>query len=113
MLPDAHFLNFPSYFLFFFFFVVFAQRCVAQFLGQHYEKGDLTTFLDTFARDFAHRDQVDQIIGPDGGFAGTEASLDIEVCHSRAKEMGEGTEGKELRARTIVTRPPWFMHNPT
>jgi hypothetical protein len=52
------------------------SQSVAQFLGQFYRQTDLEEFNVLFARDNIRKRPT--IVGPDRGFAGVEASLDIE-----------------------------------
>eukprot|EP00163_Fabomonas_tropica_P000428 TRINITY_DN10261_c0_g1_i1.p1 TRINITY_DN10261_c0_g1~~TRINITY_DN10261_c0_g1_i1.p1 ORF type:complete len:610 (-),score=190.37 TRINITY_DN10261_c0_g1_i1:194-2023(-) len=57
------------------------SQSVAQFLGQYFSKLDLDEFFTIFDLGLKKTYKV-TIIGPDSGFAGTEASLDIEYIMS-------------------------------
>ncbi|NXY39937.1 TPP1 peptidase, partial [Pomatorhinus ruficollis] len=57
--------------------------CVPQFLEQYFHQADLAEFMQLFGSGFAHRMQVDQVVGHQGhGKAGLEASLDVEYIMS-------------------------------
>ncbi|NWV00835.1 TPP1 peptidase, partial [Upupa epops] len=59
-----------------------SQAC-AQFLEQYFHQADLAEFMQLFGSGFAHRSQVDRVIGHQGrGRAGLEASLDVEYIMS-------------------------------
>ncbi|XP_054254723.1 tripeptidyl-peptidase 1 [Indicator indicator] len=59
-----------------------SQAC-AQFLEQYFHQADLAEFMQLFGRGFAHRTQVDRVVGHQGrGKAGLEASLDVEYIMS-------------------------------
>eukprot|EP00042_Codosiga_hollandica_P054389 m.735240 g.735240 ORF g.735240 m.735240 type:complete len:568 (-) comp58890_c0_seq2:114-1817(-) len=58
------------------------QQAVAQFLGQYFHPGDLTTFWEYFGATFPHLDEVTKYIGPDGFSSGVEACLDVEYIMS-------------------------------
>ncbi|NXP75341.1 TPP1 peptidase, partial [Ramphastos sulfuratus] len=59
-----------------------SQAC-AQFLEQYFHQADLAEFMQLFGRSFAHRTQVDRVVGHQGrGKAGLEASLDVEYIMS-------------------------------
>ncbi|NXD89005.1 TPP1 peptidase, partial [Halcyon senegalensis] len=59
-----------------------SQAC-AQFLEQYFHQADLAEFMQLFGSGFAHRSQVDQVVGRQGrGKAGLEASLDVEYIMS-------------------------------
>ncbi|KAJ7421754.1 tripeptidyl peptidase 1 [Willisornis vidua] len=58
------------------------QAC-AQFLEQYFHQADLAEFMQLFGSSFAHRTQVDRVVGRQGhGKAGLEASLDVEYIMS-------------------------------
>ncbi|NXE70412.1 TPP1 peptidase, partial [Calcarius ornatus] len=57
--------------------------CVPQFLEQYFHQADLAEFMQLFGSGFAHRTQVDRVVGRQGhGKAGLEASLDVEYIMS-------------------------------
>lgn len=57
--------------------------CVPQFLEQYFHQADLAEFMQLFGSGFAHRRQVDRVVGHQGGGkAGLEASLDVEYIMS-------------------------------
>ncbi|XP_042649385.1 tripeptidyl-peptidase 1 [Tyto alba] len=59
-----------------------SQAC-AQFLEQYFHQADVAEFMQLFGSSFAHRSQVDRVIGRQGkGKAGLEASLDVEYIMS-------------------------------
>ncbi|NWH41754.1 TPP1 peptidase, partial [Chloropsis hardwickii] len=59
-----------------------SQAC-AQFLEQYFHQADLAEFMQLFGSGFAHRTQVDRVVGHQGrGKAGLEASLDVEYIMS-------------------------------
>ncbi|NWY35027.1 TPP1 peptidase, partial [Pheucticus melanocephalus] len=59
-----------------------SQAC-AQFLEQYFHQADLAEFMQLFGSGFAHRTQVDRVVGRQGrGKAGLEASLDVEYIMS-------------------------------
>ncbi|NWI65170.1 TPP1 peptidase, partial [Todus mexicanus] len=59
-----------------------SQAC-AQFLEQYFHQADLAEFMHLFGSSFAHRSQVDRVVGRQGkGKAGLEASLDVEYIMS-------------------------------
>ncbi|KAK2524764.1 tripeptidyl-peptidase 1 isoform X2 [Columba livia] len=59
-----------------------SQAC-AQFLEQYFHQADLAEFMQLFGSSFAHRSQVDRVVGHQGtGKAGLEASLDVEYIMS-------------------------------
>ncbi|KAK2517567.1 tripeptidyl-peptidase 1 [Columba guinea] len=59
-----------------------SQAC-AQFLEQYFHQADLAEFMRLFGSSFAHRSQVDRVVGHQGtGKAGLEASLDVEYIMS-------------------------------
>ncbi|KAM8976815.1 tripeptidyl-peptidase 1 [Pelodytes ibericus] len=59
-----------------------SQGC-AQFLEQYFHPSDLSEFMHLFGGGFAHRSEVDQVVGEQGrGRAGLEASLDVEYIMS-------------------------------
>ncbi|XP_008938458.1 PREDICTED: tripeptidyl-peptidase 1, partial [Merops nubicus] len=59
-----------------------SQAC-AQFLEQYFHQADVAEFMQLFGSSFAHRSQVDQVVGHQGkGKAGLEASLDVEYIMS-------------------------------
>ncbi|NXT54871.1 TPP1 peptidase, partial [Pluvianellus socialis] len=59
-----------------------SQAC-AQFLEQYFHQADLAEFMQLFGSSFAHRSQVDHVVGHQGkGKAGLEASLDVEYIMS-------------------------------
>ncbi|XP_051647270.1 tripeptidyl-peptidase 1 isoform X2 [Manacus candei] len=59
-----------------------SQAC-AQFLEQYFHQADLAEFMQLFGSSFAHRTQVDRVVGHQGhGKAGLEASLDVEYIMS-------------------------------
>ncbi|XP_009080941.1 PREDICTED: tripeptidyl-peptidase 1, partial [Acanthisitta chloris] len=59
-----------------------SQAC-AQFLEQYFHQADLAEFMQLFGSSFAHRTQVDKVVGHQGhGKAGLEASLDVEYIMS-------------------------------
>ncbi|RLV84251.1 hypothetical protein DV515_00016306 [Chloebia gouldiae] len=59
-----------------------SQAC-AQFLEQYFHQTDLAEFMQLFGSGFAHRTQVDRVVGHQGhGKAGLEASLDVEYIMS-------------------------------
>ncbi|XP_051495089.1 tripeptidyl-peptidase 1 [Apus apus] len=59
-----------------------SQAC-AQFLEQYFHQADLAEFMQLFGSSFAHRTQVDRVVGRQGtGKAGLEASLDVEYIMS-------------------------------
>ncbi|NWY67696.1 TPP1 peptidase, partial [Erithacus rubecula] len=61
-----------------------SQAC-AQFLEQYFHQADLAEFMQLFGSGFAHRTQVDRVVGRQGhGKAGLEASLDVEYIMSTA-----------------------------
>lgn len=54
-----------------------------QFLEQYFHQADLAEFMQLFGSSFAHRSQVDRVVGHQGtGKAGLEASLDVEYIMS-------------------------------
>ncbi|XP_009992116.1 PREDICTED: tripeptidyl-peptidase 1-like [Chaetura pelagica] len=54
-----------------------------QFLEQYFHQADLAEFMQLFGSSFAHRTQVDRVVGHQGrGKAGLEASLDVEYIMS-------------------------------
>lgn len=54
-----------------------------QFLEQYFHQADLAQFMRLFGSSFAHRSQVDRVVGHQGtGKAGLEASLDVEYIMS-------------------------------
>lgn len=54
-----------------------------QFLEQYFHQADLAEFMKLFGSGFAHRSQVDRVVGRQGGGkAGLEASLDVEYIMS-------------------------------
>lgn len=56
---------------------------VPQFLEQYFHQADLAEFMQLFGSGFAHRTQVDRVVGHQGhGKAGLEASLDVEYIMS-------------------------------
>lgn len=56
---------------------------VPQFLEQYFHQADLAEFMQLFGSGFAHRTQVDRVVGRQGhGKAGLEASLDVEYIMS-------------------------------
>ncbi|NXL80320.1 TPP1 peptidase, partial [Leptocoma aspasia] len=59
-----------------------SQAC-AQFLEQYFHQADLAEFMQLFGSGFAHRSQVDRVVGHQSqGKAGLEASLDVEYIMS-------------------------------
>ncbi|NXA43660.1 TPP1 peptidase, partial [Eudromia elegans] len=59
-----------------------SQAC-AQFLEQYFHQADVAEFMQLFGSSFAHRTQVDRVVGHQGwGKAGLEASLDVEYIMS-------------------------------
>ncbi|XP_031413541.1 LOW QUALITY PROTEIN: tripeptidyl-peptidase 1, partial [Meleagris gallopavo] len=59
-----------------------SQAC-AQFLEQYFHQADLAVFMKLFGSSFAHRTEVDRVVGHQGqGRAGLEASLDVEYIMS-------------------------------
>ncbi|NXQ30076.1 TPP1 peptidase, partial [Alaudala cheleensis] len=59
-----------------------SQAC-AQFLEQYFHQADVAEFMQLFGSSFAHRTQVDRVVGRQGhGKAGLEASLDVEYIMS-------------------------------
>lgn len=54
-----------------------------QFLEQYFHQADLAVFMKLFGSGFAHRTEVDHVVGHQGqGRAGLEASLDVEYIMS-------------------------------
>ncbi|OXB54405.1 hypothetical protein ASZ78_013853 [Callipepla squamata] len=59
-----------------------SQAC-AQFLEQYFHQADLAVFMKLFGSSFAHRTEVDRVVGHQRqGRAGLEASLDVEYIMS-------------------------------
>lgn len=58
------------------------SQCVAQFLEQYYNPGDLKEFFAMFGGSFTHLDEMAKVIGPDSGRSGIEASLDTQYIMS-------------------------------
>lgn len=54
-----------------------------QFLEQYFHQADLAVFMKLFGSSFAHRTEIDRVVGHQGqGRAGLEASLDVEYIMS-------------------------------
>ncbi|XP_070605501.1 tripeptidyl-peptidase 1 [Erythrolamprus reginae] len=59
-----------------------SQAC-AQFLEQYFHQADLAEFMQLFGSSFPHLSRVDRVVGSRGsGFAGVEASLDVQYLMS-------------------------------
>ena len=58
------------------------SQCVAQFLEQFYNPGDLKEFFRLWGSSFTHLDEMSKVIGPDTGRSGIEASLDTQYIMS-------------------------------
>ncbi|XP_065830259.1 tripeptidyl-peptidase 1-like [Oscarella lobularis] len=58
------------------------KQAVAQFLKQFFHQTDVKEFFLLFGGSFEHRDKIDKVVGPDTGFAGIEASLDVQYIMS-------------------------------